>query len=380
MTAIKGKNRHITLEQVYDMENLRKADREARNGKTCKYGVQKFDNKHEENLQQLRKDLMFRTYKTMDPIFEERYCDTKMRILSKVHYRYHIAHHALMNVINPVLENLYYYGSSASIKGRGIHYAKRQVERYVYRHRKHKIYHCQLDFKKFYHHVPRQRIYDFYCKMFTNEGIRWLLHDVIWTLGNHNGLEPSDGSEGMGIGLFPVQPLINGYYSPAWRLIAQIKGLTVLVYCDNILFLSCDSPKPIEQGIKLLQQRAEEDGQILHENYGVQLFSERHPVDFVGYKVYPTHTFIRNSTKYKFKRKVRKLRGEALRRVLTSYKGWLQCCNGRHLWQVVTHMASYAGFNTKPKKKDVVHYYKYQFIKNNKVYLWNYNRILECPL
>lgn len=143
--------------------------------------------------------------------------------------------------------------------------------------------------------------------------------------------------------------------------------------------LSYDSPKPIEKALRLIQERACEDKQQLHEEFGIQLFSEKHPINFVGYKVYPTHTFIRNSTKYKFKRKVRKLRGEALRRVLASYKGWLQHCNGRHLWQVVTHFSSYKGFNTKPKKKDVVKYYKFQFIKNNKIYLWNYNRITDCP-
>ena len=46
----KGKNRHLTLEMVYNMDNLRAADKEARKGKICKYGVRKFDKNREENL------------------------------------------------------------------------------------------------------------------------------------------------------------------------------------------------------------------------------------------------------------------------------------------------------------------------------------------
>lgn len=310
----RGKNRHITLEQVYDMDNLRLADKEARKGKSSKYGPAKFDKHHEENLIALRDSLINRTYKTMAPEFEVRHCDTKTRVLSKVHYKYHVAHHALMQVILPTLEKSYYYESAASIRNRGIHYAKKHIEKYIRVVKKgKKLYQVQLDFVKFYHHIDRERIYNYLCKYFTNEGIRWLLHDIIYAMGDHNGLEESDGTEGMGIGLYPVQPLINFYLNPLDRKLAAVKGLKPYRYCDNILLIG-ESLEAIEKGIKIILEYAEVDlNQEVHTDYGIQTIDERHPVNFVGYKIYPTHTFIRDATKYKFKRKVKANRREDLR-------------------------------------------------------------------
>ena len=47
---IRGKHRNVKIEQVYDMQNLKLAEKEARRGKGNKYGVRKFDKDKEGNL------------------------------------------------------------------------------------------------------------------------------------------------------------------------------------------------------------------------------------------------------------------------------------------------------------------------------------------
>lgn len=47
---LRGKNRKVTIEQVYDMDNLIAAEREARKGKGSRRGVRYFDRDRERNL------------------------------------------------------------------------------------------------------------------------------------------------------------------------------------------------------------------------------------------------------------------------------------------------------------------------------------------
>lgn len=379
-TPKKGKNRHLKLEMVYDMDNIRLADKEARKGKSKKYGPRKFDKNREENLQNLRKSLITRRYHTMQPNFETRFCDTKVRVLSKVHYKYHIAHHAFMQVIGPTLDKSYYYESAASIKGRGIHYAKKHLEKYLRKHPNWKFYHTQLDFKKFYHYIVRQYLYNKFCGTFSDRGLRWFAHDIIWSLGNHNGLTPSDGNTGAGIGMYPVQPLINFYLNDFDRVISKIKNIKYIRYCDNSLLIST-SKKTLEKAIKIILKWSRKIFcQPIHTNICIQNLSKEHPISFVGYKFYQNKTFIRNNVKKHFISKIRHSKGEILRRVLVSYKGWLGCCNAMGLWKNITHMESFQGFDTKPKEKYKLPISKkFKFVYKNKLYLWNYNQIIKDP-
>lgn len=347
MKAMRGKNRKIKLSQVYDIDNVIQADKDARKGKSRNYGVRKFDRHRDEKLKAISESIKDGTYKTMRPVFDERFCDKKMRILAKVHYPYHVAHHALMRELLPVLEKSYYYESAASIKGRGIHYSTKHVRKWIDLHKSKPLWWAQVDFTKFYHHINRQKLYDRLCKMFNDEGIRWMLHDVIWALGDHNGIEESDGTEGMGIGLYPVQPLVNFYTNDMARDVSRIQDIKLFVYCDNNLIIGT-SPKAVWQAVNRIKEWADNIlCQPIHGNIGVQRLDEVHPIDYCGYLFYPDHTLLRKETKYRFKRKFNKTkdRPELHQQVLASYKGWLEHCNGLNLWRKVTGMKKFSDLN-----------------------------------
>lgn len=189
------------------------------------------------------------------------------------------------------------------------------------------------------------------CKEFTNPGIRRLIHDIIWCLGNHNGLQEDTGERGMGIGLYPVQSFINFYLNDLDRELSAVKYLKNFRYCDNILLIST-SKKALEQGAKIIIHWADNIlCQPIHTNFGMQTVDNKHPINFVGYKIYPNKTLVRNATKYNFIRKVKQHKENKLKHTLASYKGWLSCSNSLGLWHKVTHMNFYQGFNPKPIKK-----------------------------
>lgn len=346
---LRGKNRKIRIEQVYDMNNLRCADHEARKGKdgpTKNHkGVRVFDKDAENLLMKLQKALQEETYHTSEGHECERMCPCgKVRLLHKLpYYPDHIEHHALMQVIFPVMKRYYYFDSSASIKGKGMHFAQRRTEKYIRRNMSAgRLYYAKIDFVKFYHNIDQMKCFDCLARTFGNAGIRYLIWEVLTAC-----------KEGLGIGLYPIQPMANFYTCPLCRLVMMLFDVWVEIYCDDIVIMSRDK-KQVWKAVNYIIGYAREDmRQEVHKGIGVQVIDERHMVDFVGYQFFFGHTFVRKKMKVKFKRKMHNLKDPMRRyQVATAYKGWLMHCDGFTLWRKIMGMKSFKDLQV-PKFDDV---------------------------
>ena len=111
--------------RIISYENLVRAEKKARLGKTKRYGVKKFDRNPYENLVRLQKALIEDTYRTSE------YCvytiiadrgNKEREIYRLPYYPDRIVHHAIMNVIEPYLVNRFTADTFNCLKGRGIHY------------------------------------------------------------------------------------------------------------------------------------------------------------------------------------------------------------------------------------------------------------------
>ena len=346
---LRGKNRKVRIEQVYDLDNLRQADREARKGKDGinKYhkGVRMFDREAEKLLSELHDALRDETYHTSEGHECERMCPCgKVRLLHKLpYYPDHIEHHALMRVIFPVMKKYYYYDSSASIKGKGMHFAAKRTEKYIDKWKGFgRLYYAKIDFVKFYHNIDQMKCYDSLAHTFGNAGIRYLLWEVMTAC-----------KEGLGIGLYPIQPMANFYTCQLCRLVMMLFDVWVEIYCDDIVVIGPDKKEVWKAVNFIIGYAHDEMRQEVHKGIGVQIIDKKHMVDFVGYQFFFGKTFIRKSMKKKFKRKMCRLKDpERKYRAATSYKGWLMHCNGFRLWCKVMGMKSFKELQV-PKFEDV---------------------------
>lgn len=341
---IRGKHRNVKLQNVVSMANLEHAVREARRGKNRNKGVLIYDRTPHENLERLQLDITNMEYHTSEGHDCWRRCPCgKTRKLHKLpFYPDHIAHHALMQVLMPHLIKALYQESGASVKGRGIHFTARRTARWIDEHKgAGRIYYCKMDFVKFYENVDQQRIYDALCRMFRNEGIRYLLREVITACEN-----------GLGIGLYPIQTLTNFYMSRLCREVCGAHKVKVEIYCDDVVILGIDK-KEVWAAVNHVREYAERImNQALHTGYSVQIIDEHHALDFVGYQFFFGHTLLRKRSKVKFRRKMRKLISPLRRyQVATSYKGWLMHCNGFSLWRKVMQMKSFKDLHVPVSEK-----------------------------
>ncbi len=111
-------------------ENLELAHKKARKGKTRRNYVIEFEANLDANLKQLKLELETFTYSPA-PLTTFVIRDPKTRTISASHFRDRVIHHALCNIISPILEKEFIHDSFANQKGKGTHKAIKRFEEFM---------------------------------------------------------------------------------------------------------------------------------------------------------------------------------------------------------------------------------------------------------
>jgi retron-type reverse transcriptase len=142
--------RHNGLfEKIVSLENLRIADQKARRGKRTQRAVISHIEHEESNLLDLQHQLISGTFKTSKyttfSVFEP-----KERIVYRLPYfPDRIVHHAIMNVLEPILVGVMPRDTYSCIRGRGLHMAARNVRKSL-KDVPNTTYCLKMDIRKFY--------------------------------------------------------------------------------------------------------------------------------------------------------------------------------------------------------------------------------------
>lgn len=302
-------------EQIYSIENIVKADIIARKGKRKQHGVIKHDENRDSNINLLHEMLKNKTYKTSEyttfTIFEP-----KERLIFKLPYfPDRIAHHAIMNVLEPIFISTFTKDTYSCIKGRGIHGVAKAMKKALI-DEDNTRYCLKLDIKKFYPNVDNTILKQLLRRKFKDNDLLWLLDEII------------DSTEGLPIGNYLSQYLANFYLTYFDHWIKENMGVKYYFrYADDIVILHSD-----KQYLHKLLSEIKEYINVnlklsIKENY--QTFPvEKRGIDFVGYVFYHTHTLLRKRIKQNFARMIYKNKNLES---IVSYNGWTKHCNSSNL-------------------------------------------------
>lgn len=300
--------------RIISYENLVRAEKKARLGKTKRYGVKKFDRNPYENLVRLQKALIEDTYRTSE------YCvytiiadrgNKEREIYRLPYYPDRIVHHAIMNVIEPYLVNRFTADTFNCLKGRGIHYGVKRLKRDLKADKEGTKYCLKLDIKKFFPYV----VYS------TPKGL---------PIGNY-------------ISQFAAN--LNLTWFDRW--IKQVLKIKYYYrYCDDIVILH-----PDKDYLRYCLQEIEKylaDNLKLKIKRNWQIFPvEVRGIDFIGYVFYHDHTLLRKDIKKKF---IYKLGYKSKNKRLTSlaaYWGWCKYGNCHNLWYRFTRSYNFKDYRQK---------------------------------
>ncbi len=301
--------------KIICLENLKLADSIARKGKSKQYGVIEHDKNRDENILKLHEQLKNMTYKTSTyttfKIFEP-----KERVIYRLPYfPDRITHHAVMNILQPIFVSIFTSDTYSCIKGRGIHAASYAV-REALKDINGTQFCLKLDIKKFYPSIDHDVLKNLIRRKIKDTSLLYLLDGII------------DSAGGLPIGNYLSQYFANFYLTYFDHWLKEVKHVKYYFrYADDMIILSEDKQYLHKLLSEIKSYLLEKLKLTVKQNYQIFPVKAR-GIDFVGYRVYHTHTLLRKSIKKNFARMLKNNKNKAS---IASYKGWALHCNSKHL-------------------------------------------------
>lgn len=247
----------------------------------------------------------------------------KWRTISKVPvFPDQIIHHALMQVTIPLLKRGMDCYCSANVKGRGNHYAKQAVEKFVRKDIKNTKYCLKMDIKQFYPSIRQDLMKKKLRRIIKDAKVIEIFDKII-----------DSGKSGLPIGLYTSQWLANFYLQSLDHFIKEKLHASYMVrFADDIVILGSNKRK-----LRRSKQAIDEFFELqIKPSWRLFKVDKDSAIDFVGFKIYRFKTAIRKRIWLPIRRTILKIINslsrriapkEALIRRFFSYYGYIKHSN-----------------------------------------------------
>lgn len=297
--------------QIINFDNLLLAARQAQQEKRFRANVLEFNYALETELFTLQAELQnhtyqpgaYRTFKIWDP---------KPRLISAAPYRDRVVHHALCNVIMPLLDRTLIEDTYANRIGYGTHRALKRFTQYARSHR----YCLQADIQKYFPSLDHEILKALIRKKLKCPDTLWLIDTIIDASNEQepviayfpgdNLLTPLQRRKGLPIGNLTSQFFANLYLNPFDHFVKrQLKLQHYLRYVDDYAAFS-DDQEELAQARQAMEDFLATLRLTMHPIKS-QLFEIRHGANFVGFRVLPDRIRVRNDNLRRARRRIKQL-------------------------------------------------------------------------
>lgn len=316
--------------KIADFDNIKLAHKNAKKGKAHYVEVQQIEKNTDEYITEIHNLLISRTFKTakyqIKTIFEPK----KRTIYKLPYFPDRIVHHAIMNVIQPIWDEVFIYDLYSAIPGKGLHKGVKRLHQFM-KDEENSMYCLKFDIKNFYPSIHQDILYKLVAQKIKCKNTLWLLEDVI---------RSPDGEMNLPIGNYLSQYFSNIYLNWFDHWLKEDKGMKYYIrYCDDgvLLHKSKDVLNRLLTEIEIYLR----DELKLELNPKTQIFPvNRRGIDFLGYRSFRDYTLLRKSSAKRFKRKIQyieqhhdEIEPEHIVSSIMSYNGWIKHANGHNLLQ-----------------------------------------------
>ncbi len=325
------RHKHL-FDDIISFENLLRAAEKAQKGKRFTPATAQFNHRLESELLQLQEELQTQTYRPGR--YKEFYInDPKRRMISAAPYRDRVVHHALCNVIEPIFERTFIHDSYACRKGKGTHAAANRLQQFMQSNR----YALKCDVRQYFPSIDHSILLDAIARKIKCPRTLWLVETIIAHssslapcgrqdtvyFADDDLFTPHTRRKGIPIGNQTSQFFANVYLNGFDHWMKEFPvGATLcgspetlglaethrpyLRYVDDFVVLGDDKRR--------LHEVKEQVGEYL-----VSLRLRLHPtkcqvslvrdgIEFLGYRVFPTHRRLRADNPRRYGRRLRSLR------------------------------------------------------------------------
>lgn len=297
--------------QVIDFENLLQAARQAQQGKRFRPSVLAFNYALEQELFALQTELRTQTYQP-GAYRTFRIWDPKPRLISAAPYRDRVVHHALCNVIVPLLERTLINDTYANRTGYGTHRALKQFTSFARSHR----YCLQGDIRKYFPSIDHEILKALIRRRIKCSDTLWLIDTIINASNEQEPaiayfpgddlLTPIQRRKGLPIGNLTSQFFANLYLNPFDHFVKrQLKLRYYVRYVDDFAAFADDWQTLADARVAMEDFLA--SLRLKMHPIKSQLFDTMHGANFVGFRVLPDRIRVRNDNLRRARRRMKQL-------------------------------------------------------------------------
>ncbi len=284
---------------IISAENLFAAWEVFKRDKRNKPDVAEFEQKVEQHIFQLRRDLRDKTYKH-GPYYGFWVHDPKRRRIHKATVRDRVLHHAIFRIINPVFEPTFIPTSFSCRVGKGTHKGVESVRDMLRAESKNGAEQCwvlKCDIRKFFDSVNHSVLLGILKRRIKDEDAFGLLTKIVESYSTADG-------KGIPIGNLTSQMFANIYMGEFDHFVKHsLRVKRYARYTDDFVVVSRDKAY-LESLLPPMREFLGEKLKLELHPQKVTVRKYRQGADFLGYVVLPYHTALRTRTKKRMFRKM----------------------------------------------------------------------------
>jgi retron-type reverse transcriptase len=301
--------------KIISIENLQLADAIAQKGKRTKKEVVKHNENAEQNIIDLHRSLVDKTFRTSRYSVFKIYEPKEREIFKLPYYPDRILHHAIINVLRPVFISTFTADTYSCIPGRGIHLCLRKLKKALL-NKSETTYCLKLDIKKFYPNIDHTVLKELLRRKFKDTDLLCLLDEII------------DSAEGLPIGNLLSQYFANFFLTGFDHCLKEVKKVSnYFRYLDDVVILSANKVALHELLSAIKEYLTVHLKLTVKSNHQIFPVAAR-GIDFLGYVSFHTHTRLRKRIK---KSLIRTLSSNASIGSIASLTGWAMHCDSKNL-------------------------------------------------
>lgn len=286
--------------RITAFENLLQASRQAQKGKRYRPSVLEFNYHLEEELHTLQAELLNKTYQP-GAYRTFRIYDPKPRLISAAPYRDRVIHHALCNIIVPLLDSTFIAHSYANRAGYGTHRALQKLVSYM----QSSAYVLQCDIQKYFPSIDHTILKQEIRRKIKCKDTLWLVETIIDGSNPQEPvtdyfpgdalLTPLQRRKGLPIGNLTSQFFANVYLNRFDHFVQETLNCPrYLRYVDDFCLFS-DNREQLARYRPQLEAYLGEKLRLRMHPVKSQLFETQYGVNFVGFRILPTRSKVPRS-------------------------------------------------------------------------------------
>lgn len=303
---------------IFSMDNLYLALEDASRSRRYKKDVLQFNDDAGKLLEELRTEVCQGTYHI------EKYhvfyvYEPKKRMIMSIAFRHRVVQWAIYRIINPLFVKSYIKDSYGCIDGRGAVGAMKRLKYWVDQvsRKPGTWYYLKLDISKYFYRISHRTLKKILRKKIADERLLHLLFGIIdcdnRPFGLPRGKSPGEVKPeemlydvGMPIGNLMSQTFANLYLDVLDQYCKRVLGIDKYIrYMDDVIILG-ESKSQLRDWRNNIEQFLLSELELdLNRKTCIRPISQG--IEFVGYRIWPTHVVLRKRTTLHIKRSLRKI-------------------------------------------------------------------------